>query len=157
MADQPQNVTIENAKLIFLNFSGRGGPYNDPGDRNFAIELPEDEAAELANRGWNVKQQKPREDAEGEEGRLYLPVSVKYNKKPPRVVMISSTGRQALTEDTIDVVDQVEIEQADVVLNPFPWEVNGKKGIKAYLKTMFVTIAEDDLERKYALLDEDED
>jgi hypothetical protein len=44
-------------------------------------------------------------------------------------------------------------------VRPYAWDVNGKTGVKAYLKTLFVTIDEDALELKYGQTggaDEDE-
>ena len=37
-----KNIVLEDATLLggqFRNFSGRGGPYNREGDRNFAVRI----------------------------------------------------------------------------------------------------------------------
>ena len=57
------NVTIEGARLIFRNFSGREVPgYNRAGDRNFCVVLDPETADMLEADGWNVKRKEPREE-----------------------------------------------------------------------------------------------
>ncbi len=65
--------------------------------------------------------------------------------------MITSTARTNLSEDSVGVLDWAEIKVADLIVNASYWTVNGKSGVKAYLKSLFVTIEEDALERKYAV------
>lgn len=141
-------VTIEDARLVFRNFAGREGQYNREGDRNFGVLLPNDVAQAMAEDGWNVKQLKPRE--EGDLPQPWLQVSVSYKGRPPRIVLVTSRGRTTISEDLAELVDYADIEKADLILNPYEWVVNGNSGVKAYLKSIYITIREDVLERKYA-------
>lgn len=146
-------LTIEDARLIFRNFAGKESQFNRLGDRNFNVVIPPEEADNILSLGWNVKVLDPRE--EGDEPTFYLPVAVGYKGAfPPRIVMITSTNRVPLSEDTVQTLDYVRIVKADVTVRPFNWEApGGKSGVKAYLKTMFVTIEEDYLEKKYGFYD----
>ena len=152
MRDQPKTFMIENAQIVFRNFSGKEGQYNREGDRNFAVLLPDNVAKQLENDGWNVRYLAARD--EGDKDTPYLSVSVSYKNRPPKVVMMTSMSRTVLTEDSINILDWAEIESSDLIVNAYEWTVNGKSGIKAYLKSLFVTIEEDPLEQKYAAPEE---
>lgn len=142
------NVTIEDARIIFRNLGGREGEYNREGDRNFCVLIDDETAEKMGQDGWNVKFLKPRE--EGDTPQAYIPVSVSYKNRPPRVVLITSRGRTTLPEDLVEMIDYVDIQKVDMVLNPYQWVVRDNSGVKAYLKSMFVTVMEDELDRKYA-------
>ena len=143
---------FENCRIIFRNFAGEQSQYNRAGDRNFCVIIEDKETAKkLEDDGWNVKHLPPL-DEDGEET-SYLPVAVSFANQPPTIVMLSSKGKTHLDEATIDILDYAEIENVDLIVNPYNWEVNGKSGVKAYAKTMYVTIREDELAKKYADFD----
>lgn len=153
MADkqkQLDNVTLENVRIIFRNFSGTETKFNPPGKRNFSVLLDEGIAAAMARDGWNVKTLDPRE--EGDRPQDYLPVKLNYNTKgrPPRVVMITSRNRTELSENEVNILDWADIINVDLIVRPFSYDINGVTGISAYVQSIYVTIQEDELERKYA-------
>ena len=103
------NIIIENARIIFRNFSGKEDKYNRAGDRNFCVIIED----------HNRRKQTP------------------------------------LDEESIGALDFAEISNVDLIIRPYNWIIqegtkNEKSGVKAYLKTMYVTIEEDEFAEKYA-------
>lgn len=150
---------LEGVQIIFRNFTGRPGPFNQEGDRNFGVLLDEVQANGMTEDGWNVKWLEPREDVEEEvEPRGWLPCFLKYHGRngpvrPPTVVLVTSRGRTNLGEDEVKLLDFADIINVDLIVRPFSWEINNKTGVKAMVKSLFVTIDEDPLQKKYAEMD----
>lgn len=157
MPPQDNTVIMEEVRIVFRNFAGKEGQYNREGDRNFAVLLDDTVANAMAEDGWNIKWLKPREPSEEDEGpQAYLQVSVNFKGRPPRIVMITGRGRTNLDESSIEMLDWADIRNVDLIVRPYEWNVNGKTGIKAYLQSIYVTIEEDELEKKYAEMDAQE-
>jgi hypothetical protein len=143
---------FEDARIVFKNFKGAEGKYNQEGDRNFCLLLDQDRAERLFAKGWNVKSLRAKE--EGDLEQPYLQVSVQHKNKPPKISIVTSKGKTYLEEEMCEILDWVDIARVDLILNPYEWSVNGKSGVKAYLKTLVAIIEEDYLELKYADLEE---
>lgn len=148
----PPPFTVRGATIMYRNFQGKASKFNAPGDRNFDIVLPEDLAHSLERDGWNVKWREPREDDEGGERTPHIQIKVKFEIKPPKIIMISQqTGaRNPVFDDTVSLLDMVDVVKLDLTAVPYPWDIGGREGITAYLKTMYITIFEDELDLEYS-------
>ena len=135
----PNNILqIDDARIIFRNFSGAPSKFNREGDRNFAVIIPEQEIADaLIAEGWNVKIKPPRED--GDTPFMYLPVKIKFNDRGPRVYLKSGSNIIRLDEESISCLDNVDIISVDLDIRTYDWNVNGMQGRTAYLQSIQVT------------------
>ena len=141
------NLVLQDAVTIYrTNFEGREEQFNRKGDRNFNVLIPPHLVDSLLDYGWNVKATKPREEEDIVEH--YLQVAVSFDPFPPTVFMVTNQ-KTMLDENTVVLLDAAYITSMDVIINASPWEVNGKSGVKAYLKKGFFNIEQDELDNKY--------
>lgn len=155
---------IENANIplhpSWRNFSGEAGRYNAAGERSFTIFLDPETAERMTADGWGVQELPPRSDEE--ESQAFLRVKIRYHtrdgrlvKLPPKVVQVVGDRYLYLTEDELGVLDHIVFANADVKLAQYPWETATGSGVAAYLRTIYFTAEEDELDRKYRLMSEE--
>lgn len=150
-----KQVVFENARIFWRNFAGKEGRFNPAGRRNFCLAVPDDIVEKMREDGWNVKTIPPKDD-DGEPLN-YIQVAVAFGSYPPKIWLISGKSKTLLDEDTVGSLDYAEIENVDLIIRPYTWDVSGRQGIKAYLKKIYVTVVQDDLEMKYRNMDDMED
>ena len=152
-----KNELLQGVRLKYRNFRGlerkQGGRVlNADGKRNFNVVLNEDQYLDLKEKGWAVR---AKEDADGNPEYL-LKVNLQFGVRPPMIKMVPSDGGKGImvTEETVDQLDFVEIDNAELVIRPYNWDESGQYGAAAYLRSMRLDIYIDPLEA--AMMAEDE-
>lgn len=131
-------LQVDDARIIFRNFTGAASKFNREGDRNFAMVIDDQEIADaMIAEGWNVKIKPPRD--EDDIPFMYLPIKVKFNDRGPNVYLKTGTRMNKLDEESIACLDDIDILSVDLDIRPYDWDVNGKAGRTAYLQSMNVT------------------
>ena len=142
-------LQIDDARIVYRNFSGAPSKFNREGDRNFAVVIPNQEIADaLLDAGWNVKIKPPRD--EDDMPFMFMPVKIKFNDRGPVVYLKTGDRMNKLDEESVDCLDHVDISSVDMDLRPFDWEVNGKTGRSAYLQSICVIQEIDRFAERYA-------
>lgn len=152
------NVKFDDAHVIWKNFEGRDERgYNKDHKRTFNIVINNPKAIQrMLDDGWNLKMLKPRDEEEEQNPSYALPVEVKYDSDHewmnPTIEMITRTAHTVVSEDNVGLLDHAHIGKWNIVVRPYPWNVNGRSGIKAYLNKIEAFVEED-----YISYDEDDD
>ncbi len=145
-----EDLVIQNARLIHKNFEGRPGQYNRQGDKGFSVVIDPSAVDELTKEGWGIRELPPRADIEGSTSLFFIPVRVNFDgPRQPDVFLATRNGLVRLDKETISTLDHADITNVDLTIHAHPWENNGKSGVKAYLRNLYVTIREDPLATKY--------
>lgn len=98
--------------------------------------------------GWNVKIKAPR--VEGESPFIYLPVKVKFNEHGPQVYVESGKSHRKLNEETVALLDDIDIATVNLDIRPYDKEINGNSFRTAYLQSMKVVQNIDRFAAEYA-------
>lgn len=137
-------VEINDARIIFRNFEGRADKFNHEGNRNFAVVIPNQMTADALvsdvneyGVGWNVKIRPARE--EGEDDFRYLPVKVKFTSRGPAVYLDTAGKMNKLDEESISILDHIDISSVSMDIRPYDDIINGKPFRTAYLQSICVT------------------
>ena len=141
-------ILVDDARIIFRNFAGAQSKFNREGDRNFALVIEDEESAnKLTDDGWNVKIKPPRD--EDDTPLMYMPVKVKFNERGPKVYLATGDKMVELDEESVEMLDNIDIASVDLDIRPYDWEVNGRNGRTAYLEKIHVTQVVDRFAARY--------
>lgn len=172
-------VNIENAQILrgsFRNFSGRKDSYNMSGKRMFSVSLEgmEDLKEELLKIGYVIKVSEPRPELlEKDPTRKpleFITIGIncpgdhddnpQWNSRWDSKIYIKTSGGvnpEPLNNRTIHMLDDAEIIEANIRIRPFTWKMPPEKdgkvkyGYKPMVDKMYITIKEDDFDKKYGM------
>lgn len=141
-------LQIDDARIVYRNFTGTASQYNREGDRNFALVIPDQELADsLMADNWNVKVKPPRD--EDDTPFMFLNVKVKFNERGPAVYLKTGNAVNRLDKESVSILDNIDILSVDMDIRPYDWNVNGKDGRTAYLQSIYVTQDVDRFAERY--------
>ena len=149
-------LQIDDARITYRNFAGRGDKFTREGDRSFSLIIPNEEICEaLINDknkygvGWNVKIKPPRE--EGDDPFMHMKVKVKFNDRGPNVYLQSGRNKVRLDEHSVGCLDEIYIDHVDLDIRPYDDIVQGSPFRAAYLQSILVVqdLSRDRFAREY--------
>lgn len=145
-----EDIEIENAnvKWGFSHFDGKADTFNDEGDHNFTLVIPEEHAKQLMDEGWNIRTLEGRE--EGDPPEYTLKVKISYRFEAPKVYIIKGKRKFRADESDLQDIKRTTCEQLDVIITPSRWVHGRDTGITAYVKEMYAKVKESRFSAHYS-------
>lgn len=161
-------LSLRGVRLRSRNFRGEVKDFNERGNRNVLVVLGKDNARDLGfdnltdmynvlkADNWNIKRFNVTEDNDDPD--CFIPANAVYfEKEKSMIFMKTARGKgRLLTEDSVAILDGAEIENVDVILNKHYYNSHGREGYNTRIKSMEVTIIEDDICARNSYDDNDE-
>ncbi len=145
-----QNISVEGAHLMFCNFEGRKREFNEEGKRNFCLVVSENPTLLQRCNDLGIRVKSYVNKTTGKVDYQYVQIAVRFDNVPPTIVLIANGYKTVLTESNVAMLDSMDIANVDLVIHPHAWSKYGRSGVKPYLRTMYVTMEEDNFAKKYA-------
>lgn len=148
------DINITDGEIAYSNFAGRPTTYRPEGGvRTVTFVIPNDLAQQLIVDGWNIREQTFVNDPE-REPRYLLEASFTFRTRTgqprdPKIFIVRPDSLVHVTEETADALDRADIIKVDAVLAPYYWEHGNRKGIRAYVNSLYITIKENPIDEKY--------
>lgn len=146
------SVEFNNCRIMWPNFEGRSDNFNPAGLRNFCLVIDDEECYEaLKNcvnkygKGYNVK----RKEFDDGSVRMHLQVKLNFGTRPPAIYLRCGDNMHKLTEETVGILDKIDIENVDLDISPYDSENTQGCFRTAYLQRMCVTQVYDRFADKY--------
>lgn len=152
-----REVTIENLTnddLIYRNFRGEGGAYNQEGKRNFNVVIRDEEVANrLADMQFRIKQKF------NEDGAWVLKIHVNFlSKYPPEVTYVNGRKMEHIGESTAYILDKKKAECVDIRFIGSKSKKSRDEFLDAYLDSLYFVGKIDILKDKWdSYADEDDE
>jgi hypothetical protein len=149
-----EDLEIEDAQIkwAWSHFNGLADDYNDEGDLNFQVIIPPEEAARLADIGWNIRESDGLE--EGDPPQYLLKCVISYRFEDPLIYLIKGSRKIRAKEEDIPDIRRDTCERIDVIIKPSRWTRKDRSGVSAYVKELYATVRESRFSERYAELDE---
>lgn len=154
-------LEISDARILWPNFSGRPDAYNpEGGKREFNLLIPDQEIYDAlmndknkSGVSWNVKSKTYEDGSE----RMWLPVKVKFNSRGPAIYLDTGKNRVRLTEETVGILDNIDIIKVDLDIRPYDSEKGRNSYRTAYLSSLWVYQRPDRFADRFADNESDSD
>ena len=132
--DTGRYVIKSSARILFPNFEGAEQDFNQAGKRNFRLQLTEDLAEEMRNRGVHVRMREGRDDEEDDQ---YL---MKVGVYPDADIrLLSGKAMSSIAPENLAMIDR-EFRKGHIKNGEISLEFHVSKNTKVATSSPYVRV-----------------
>lgn len=146
-----EDLEVDNAQIkwAWSHFDGRADGFNDEGDHNFQLIIPDEKTArELQDIGWAVREVDGYEEGDPPQYLLRCKISYKYSQ--PKIYLIKNNRKLRADERDLADIRRDTCERIDLILTPSRWVNGARTGVTAYVKELYATVKESRFAERYS-------